>query len=287
MTRTNIEIVEFEDIKELINSNSKKYNNFKDFSVVNNFEDKYIVYLNFYDEDIENKQDYIQVEVIRNVLHREIENVIKNAEKDFDNFIGIDIIENIEKENYVDVILKYNVDKSLNTFNLAHLKRWTSGHDTRTNVSDISFKITNYDPTDMYNLVGNSRIDKELYIESNQGKMLVSLFDPNKSILLGRDNKGVKEILYFIKYEADNAKYIISIYNEQSSENWYDKRVVTEEITLDYIDILNYLMNNIICFLEEKFNVIIDNKSKKNLKTELETRFSIKKENNEKQLIEL
>lgn len=270
MIKTKIEVVEFEEIKNLINSTAKKYNNFKDFFVVNDLKNKgkYIVYLNFYDKNIEGNKEFTQVEVIRNVLHREIETVIKNAESDFENFIGQDIIENIEKNNFVDVILKYKVNKNFKGFNLAHLKRWSGGHNARTRISDISFKITYYDPTDIYNLVGNTKTDKELYIENNKDTMLISLFDVNKALLLGKDDKSVKDMMYFIKRESDNEVYAISKYGEVNNKNWRDKKEVIEERIISSIDSKD-LSDEILYFLQEEFEIVFDKKSKLQLEEEL------------------
>lgn len=277
MTKTNMEIVKFNEIKHLINSTSRKYNNFKDFSIVNHLKnkDKYIVYLNFYDEDIEYKQECIQVEIIRNVLHREIGTVIKNAENDFENFIGQEIIENIEKDNFVDVVLKYKTNRTINNFNLSHLKQWSGGYDTKTNISDDYFVITCYDPTDTYNLVGKKKTDKELCIESSNVGMLISLFDINKALLLGKDHKSVKDILYFIKYEKDSEGYIIYKYDEKDKSNWSDRRVVVEEISTLSIN-TKALSDDIVYFLQEKFNVLIDNKSKAMFEKELKSRLNNK-----------
>lgn len=278
MTKTNIEVVEFEDIKELINLNAKKYNNFKDFSVVNDLKNKgkYIVYLNFYDEYIEDKQECTQVEVIRDVLQREVDTVIKNAECDFDNFIGQEIIENIEKTNFVDVILKYKTNRTVKNFNLSNLKRWVSRYNTKTNISEINFKITCYNPKDIYDLVGKEKTDKELRIESSEIGMLISLFDINKALLLGKDNESVKDILYFIEYKKSSEGYIISKYDEKDNSNWSNKRVVVEEIATSSINIKD-LSDDIICFLQEKFSVLIDKKSKMRLEEELKSRLNNKK----------
>lgn len=278
MTKTNIEVVEFEDIKELINLNAKKYNNFKDFSVVNDLKNKgkYIVYLNFYDEYIEDKQECTQVEVIRYVLQREVDTVIKNAECDFDNFIGQEIIENIEKTNFVDVILKYKTNRTVKNFNLSNLKRWVSRYNTKTNISEINFKITCYNPKDIYDLVGKEKTDKELRIESSEIGMLISLFDINKALLLGKDNESVKDILYFIEYKKSSEGYIISKYDEKDNSNWSNKRVVVEEIATSSINIKD-LSDDIICFLQEKFSVLIDKKSKMRLEEELKSRLNNKK----------
>lgn len=278
MTKTNIEVVEFEDIKELINLNSKKYNNFKDFSVVNDLKNKgkYIVYLNFYDEYIEDKQECIQVEVIRNVLQREVDTVIKNAECEFDNFIGQEIIENIEKTNFVDVILKYKTNRTVKNFNLSNLKRWVSRYNTKTNISEINFKITCYNPKDIDDLVVKEKTDKELCIESSETGMLISLFDINKALLLGKDNESVKDILYFIEYKKGSEGYIISKYDEKDNSNWSNERVVVEEIATSSINIKD-LSDDIICFLQEKFSVLIDKKSKMRLEDELKWRLNNKK----------
>lgn len=278
MTKTNIEVVEFEDIKELINLNAKKYNNFKDFSVVNDLKNKgkYIVYLNFYDEHIEDKQECTQVEVIRDVLQREVDTVIKNAECDFDNFIGQEIIENIEKTNFVDVILKYKTNRTVKNFNLSNLKRWVSRYNTKTNISEINFKITCYNPKDIYDLVGKEKTDKELRIESSEIGMLISLFDINKALLLGKDNESVKDILYFIEYKKGSEGYIISKYDEKDNSNWSNERVVVEEIATSSINIKD-LSDDIICFLQEKFSVLIDKKSKMRLEEELKSRLNNKK----------
>lgn len=274
MTKTNIEIVKFNEIKNLINSTSRKYNNFKDFSVVKKFKSKdtYIVYLNFYDDDIEFRKEYIQVEIIRNVLHKEIGTVIKNAENDFDNFIGQEIIEN---DNLVDVILKYKANRSINNFNLSHLKRYSSGYDFKTKISNIHFVITCYDPTDIYNCIGKKKIDKELCIESSNVGMLISLFDLNKALLLGKDHESVKETLYFIKYEKDSEGYIICKYDEQDNGNWSDTRVVVDQISTSSINTKD-LSDDIVCFLQEKFNVLIDNESKEMLEKELKRRLNNK-----------
>lgn len=278
MTKTNIEVVEFEDIKELINLNSKKYNNFKDFSVVNDLKNKgkYIVYLNFYDEYIEDKQECTQVEVIRDVLQREVDTVIKNAECDFDNFIGQEIIENIEKTNFVDVILKYKTNRTVKNFNLSNLKRWVSRYNTKTNISEINFKIICYNPKDIYDLVGKEKTDKELRIESSEIGMLISLFDINKALLLGKDNESVKDILYFVEYKKGNEGYIISKYDEKDSSNWSNERVVVEKTTIQSINTKD-LSDDIVCFLQEKFNVVIDKKSKMRLEEELKSRLNNKK----------
>lgn len=272
MTKTNMEIVKFNDIKDLINSTARKYNNFKDFSIVNDLKnkDKYIVYLNFYDEDIEYRQECIQVEIIRNVLHREIATVIKNAENDFDNFIGQEIIENIEKDNFVDVVLKYKTNKTINNFNLSHLKQWSSGYNTKTNISNTCFVITCYDPTDIYNLVRKKKTDKELCIESSNVGMLISLFDINKALLLGKDHESVKDILYFIEYKKDSEGYIIRKYDEKDNGNWSDRRVIVEEMSTLFINIKD-LADDIVYFLQEKFNVLIDNKSKAMFEKELKS----------------
>ncbi|WP_018592608.1 hypothetical protein [Terrisporobacter glycolicus] len=277
MTKTNVEIVKFNDIKYLINSTSRKYNNFKDFSIVNNLKNEgtYIVYLNFYDTEIEYRQECIQVEIIKNVLHREIGDAIKNAENDFDNFIGQEIIENIEKINFVDIILKYKTNRTVKNFNLSHLKRSSCGHNYKTNISDIYFRITCYDPTDIYDLVREGKTDKELYIESNENGMLISLFDNNKAILLGKDDNSVKDILYFIEYEKDSAGYIISKYDEKDNNNWNNKRVVVEKIETSSINTKD-LSDEIVCFLQEKFNVVIDNQSKIRLEEELKWRLNNK-----------
>lgn len=279
MTKTNVEVVKFNDIKYLINSTSRKYNNFKDFSIVNNLKDEgtYIVYLNFYNAEIEYRQECIQVEIIRNVLHREISNVIKNAESDFDNFIGQEIIENIEKTNFVDIALKYKTNRTVKNFNLSHLKRWIGGYNSKTNISYIHFKITRYDPTDIYDLVGEEKTDKQLCVESNENGMLISLFDPNKSILLGKDNKSVKDILYFIEYEKDSTGYIISKYDEKDNNNWSNDRFAVEKIVTSSINTKD-LSDDIVCFLQEKFNVVIDSQSKIRLEEELKCRLNNKNE---------
>lgn len=270
MIITKMEIVEFGDIKELINSVSKKYNNFKDFSIVNNLSNKgkYIVYLNFYDKDVENNEECIQIEVIRNVIHREVNTVIKNAENDFDNFIGQDIIENIEKSNFVDVILKYKAKRNLNKFNLTHLKKWSSGHDFKTNISDVYFKITYYDPTDMYSLVKEEKTDKELCIESDGNDMIISLFDLNKAIILGKEDERVKDILYFIEYNVNTKEYVIYRYDEEGNKNWSGKRVVVEEIKSKNIN-TKELSYNILEYLQDEFDVIIDKNSKIRFEEEL------------------
>lgn len=277
MTKTNIEIVKFNEIKHLINSTSRKYNNFKDFSVVNYLKnkDKYIVYLNFYDEEIEYKQECIQVEIIRNVLHREISTVIKNAENDFDNFIGQEIVENVENHNFVDILLKYKTNRTINNFNLSHLKQWSSGYNTKTNISKICFVITCYDPTDIYNLVREKKTDKELCIESSNVGMLISLYDINKALLLDKDHESVRDILYFIEYKKDSEGYIIRKYNEKDNGNWSDRRVVVEEISTLSIN-TKALSDDIVYFLQEKFNVLIDNKSKAMFEKELKSRLNNK-----------
>lgn len=277
MTKTNVEIVKFNDIKYLINSTSRKYNNFKDFSIVNNLKNEgtYIVYLNFYDTEIEYRQECIQVEIIRNVLHREIGDAIKNAENDFDNFIGQEIIENIEKTNFVDIILKYKTNRTVKNFNLSHLKRSSWGHNSKTNISDIYFRITCYDPTDIYDLVREGKTNKELCIESDENGMLISLFDLNKAILLGKDDKSVKDILYFIEYEKDSAGYIISKYDEKDNNNWSSERVAGEKIITSSINAKD-LSDDIVCFLQEKFNVVIDRQSKIRLEEELKCRLNNK-----------
>lgn len=270
MVITKIEIVEFGDIKELINSVSKKYNNFKDFSIVNNLSNKgkYIVYLSFYNKDVEDNEECIQIEVIRNVLHREVNTVIKNAENDFDNFIGQDIIGNIGKSNFVDVILKYKAKRNLNKFNLTHLKKWSSGHNFKTNISEVYFKITYYDPTDMYSLVKEEKTDKELCIESDGNNMIISLFDINKAIILGKEDDSVKDIVYFIKYNDNIKEYTICRYDEKDNKNWSGERVVVEEIKSKTIN-TKELSYNILEYLQDEFDVIIDKNSKIRFEEEL------------------
>lgn len=278
MIKTNIDIVQFEDIKGLINLTAKKYNNFKDFSVVNYLKrkDKYIVYLNFYNEYIECNEEITQVEVIRNVLHREIETVIKNAENDFDYFIGQCIIENIEKTNFVDVILKYKVNRKLNDFKLAHLKRWSGGYDTKTRISDISFRITSYDPTDTYDLVGESIARRELYIENNENFTMISLLDFDKALLLGCNGNRTKDILYFIEKQSDSSGYVISRYGEKDVSNWDDERVIVEEKTVLSINEKD-LSDDILHSIQEEFNVVIDIQSKRIFEEELKAIFGCKK----------
>lgn len=278
MIKTNIDIVQFEDIKGLINLTAKKYNNFKDFSVVNYLKrkDKYIVYLNFYNECIECNDEVTQVEVIRNVLHREIETVIKNAENDFDYFIGQCIIENIEKTNFVDVILKYKVNRKLNDFKLAHLKRWSGGYDTKTRISDISFRITSYDPTDTYDLVGEPIARRELYIENNENFTMISLLDFDKALLLGYNGNRTKDILYFIEKQSDSSGYVISRYGEKNVSNWDDERVIVEEKTVLSINEKD-LSDDILNYIQEEFNVVIDIQSKIKFEEELKSIFGCKK----------
>lgn len=278
MIKTNIDIVQFEDIKGLINLTAKKYNNFKDFSVVNYLKrkDKYIVYLNFYNECIECNDEVTQVEVIRNVLHREIETVIKNAENDFDYFIGQCIIENIEKTNFVDVILKYKVNRKLNDFKLAHLKRWSGGYDTKTRISDISFRITSYDPTDTYDLVGEPIARRELYIENNENFTMISLLDFDKVLLLGCNGNRTKDILYFIEKQSDSSGYVISRYGEKNVSNWDDERVIVEEKTVLSINEKD-LSDDILNYIQEEFNVVIDIQSKRKFEEELKSIFGCKK----------
>lgn len=278
MIKTNIDIVQFEDIKGLINLTAKKYNNFKDFSVVNYLKrkDKYIVYLNFYNECIECNDEVTQVEVIRNVLHREIETVIKNAENDFDYFIGQCIIENIEKTNFVDVILKYKVNRKLNDFKLAHLKRWSGGYDTKTRISDISFRITSYDPTDTYDLVGEPIARRELYIENNENFTMVSLLDFDKALLLGCNGNRTKDILYFIEKQSDSSGYVISRYGEKDVSNWDDERIIVEEKTVLSINEKD-LSDDILNYIQEEFNVVIDIQSKIKFEEELKSIFGCKK----------
>lgn len=278
MIKTNIDIVQFEDIKGLINLTAKKYNNFKDFSVVNYLKrkDKYIVYLNFYNECIECNDEVTQVEVIRNVLHREIETVIKNAENDFDYFIGQCIIENIEKTNFVDVILKYKVNRKLNDFKLAHLKRWSGGYDTKTRISDISFRITSYDPTDTYDLVGEPIARRELYIENNENFTMISLLDFDKALLLGYNGNRTKDILYFIEKQSDSSGYVISRYGEKNVSNWDDERVIVEEKTVLSINEKD-LSDDILNYIQEEFNVVIDIQSKRKFEEELKSVLGCKK----------
>ena len=116
--------------------------------------------------------------------------------------------------------------------------------------------------------MGNTKTDKELYIENNKDTMLISLFDVNKALLLGKDDKSVKDMMYFIKRESDNEVYAISKYGEVNNKNWRDKKEVIEERIISSIDSKD-LSDEILYFLQEEFEIVFDKKSKLQLEEEL------------------
>ena len=261
MINTKTEVVKFEDIKELINSTAKEYNNFNDFKIVNSFknrensEDKYIVYLNFSDEECNKNKEYIQVETIKDILKSDIEDIIKNASNDFDNFRGLEIIENNKKEWLTDIVLKYKVSKNLAEFNLAHFRYCGGGSDTSCIYS--FYEMIPYHPLNKYYL-STSKTKKCLYIEKTEISIKINEYDKNKAVLWGIEN--VKEIVYAFEYSDKNIK--MYKYGPKDNENWSNESIVTQEKFISYEDVKS-IPDEIINYLEEKFKMIFDKESKK------------------------
>lgn len=267
MVNTKIEVVEFEDIKELINSTSKKYNNFNDFQIINSFEnrkfneDKYIVYLNFSNEECNKNKDCIQVETIKDILKSEIGDIIKKASNDFDNFIGLEIIENNKKEWLADIVLKYKVSKNVNAFNLSRLRYCGGGSDTSCIYS--FYEMISYNPTDKYGL-STSKTKKGLYIENINNSIKINEYDKNKAVLFNIEN--IKEIVYALEYSDKNIK--MYKYGPKDNENWSNESIVTQEKFISYEDVKN-IPNEIINYLEQKFKMIFDKESKEEFEKKL------------------
>lgn len=237
-------------IKELINETAIKYNNFDSFHIRPHeiLTDTYEVFLCFNDEQIDKKEEIMQVEIMK-IIAVNIPTLIEQANKDFENLIGIEFFQHKEKEHMAFAILKFRVDrKSVRNIPVDIIyMSWSGGSDI--GGPEVGMEIVKYKDGKPYTLLGNI-FNEELLITSIYKGIVIRI----------RYNKDNYDTLFTVDWDEKLEVYKIFEHSQISLDNWQKERkvvLVKEDKKLEIEELTKILIKK----LESEFNINISKRS--------------------------
>lgn len=238
-------------IEKLINDTYKRYNNFNDFYVKPHdvLTDTYDIFLYFDEVKQLDNENIIQVEIIKNILYKEISSFIEQVKNDFNNLIEIEIFQNKDKKHLAFVVLKFEVKRDnpeVNPVDVYYM-RWSGG--SNLGGCEIGMDIAKYIKGEPYAL-SRCVFSESLCITSLYKGLIIRL---QYSI----DNY---DILFEVKWDKQSNLYTLKEYSEIVDVNFRKERLISNELEVKMVD-TKRLTDCLVKKLEKSLKVNISNRS--------------------------
>lgn len=247
------EIRKTDDIEEFLNEVSRKYVNFTNYIITPHdiLSDTYNVKLCF-DElknTTENKEEIIQVYLMKNIFKDNINELIEAAYADFENLIDIDVLPNLDKKHLSHVVLKYKIKINGSKFIPVDItaKSWSGG--SNLGGCEYSLEICKYKNGESFAFSDNSLYKEICITEINKGMLIRA-----------ENNPSYYEMLFKIKYDEKINKYKLIEYDNLDERVWSEKRKIVRECELDSINI-SQLREEIIKKIEKDLEIYVSKRS--------------------------